>query len=166
MSKYLIRKDDYDGRVYTHGVLLPDGYFRVMNLNLNNRRHLESMVKRGYSVSEEKQMRAGLYEEGTGKRCDEASVAIVSAPFPPNGAKVKYIENSSDVEDSCDSLGLDPRELRAKARMRTGIQPKKPSPAAHRNEMMQTLKAAGFKVSTTDKVGDLEQKMREAGLAG
>lgn len=79
--KYRIEKPEDDARAFSHGIVLPDGFYRVVELTRYNGKALEGMESRGYLVTEledEDKTVPGLYYAATGQRVtDESALGVM-----------------------------------------------------------------------------------------
>ena len=126
--KYKVVKTDYDGRIFTHGVIMPDGFYRVISLTRKNFKNLQSLSDRGYMLTElpdDDGTVCGLYEEGSDRLVDPQSAFYFAAPRLPGDAteyKVKYIQQKDykTYKDDLQWLGMskaDKRKLKRESRM-------------------------------------------------
>ncbi len=96
---YLIKKGRNDTRNNTCGVYLPDGFFRVINLTLQNRHRIEGVRDYGYGLFET-DMAPGLYEEQTNLPVEEGSVVIARAPENiGKGIEIRYLNDERDQKE-------------------------------------------------------------------
>ena len=103
--KYIVYKTKPDNMFHTHGVLLPDGYYRVFEMTRWNGRNVESLQNRGYVIEEETQgLKCGLYDEITNRRCDETSVT--GSLDATSGVSVKHLPDDAPEFDPCATLGM------------------------------------------------------------
>ena len=108
--KYRISKPAYDSRAFTHGLVLPDGFSRVVELTRHNGDILVSMERRGYLVEEldeKDKTLTGLYFEGSGDRVTDASALAVT----DDPAKNELVRASADYEDPARYAGMPKAEL-------------------------------------------------------
>jgi hypothetical protein len=155
--KYKIVKPDYDGRMFTHHVVLPDGYYRIFNLTRHNHENLESLIRKGYEVDEYTgPLAAGLYEEDSELRVDPYSVLQHASPAT-SGMPVRYIDQ--EAPDDSETLGLRPRQFRQQKRQRM-------SPEQERgnriDDLRNTLAAMKVGYRANDSRAVLEAKLQKA----
>ncbi|MCU0810614.1 MAG: hypothetical protein MUE59_06190 [Thiobacillaceae bacterium] len=155
--KYKITKAEFDGRLFTHHVYFPDGYYRIYSLTRTNHANLESLIARGYEVEEyDGPLAAGLYDEETDKRVDPLSVLRVASPSSPDTA---VVELPQDAPDDCATLGIRPREMRAQKRRRISPQEARQNSVDDLRNTLSALKV-GYRVS--DSRDALEAKLQRA----
>ena len=155
--KYRITKPDYDGRLFTHHVILPDGYYRIFSLTRHNHDNLESLIRKGYEVEEYRgELAGGLYEEDTDQRVDPISV-MEHLAVNNQGRAVRYLDQ--DAPDDSETLGLRPKHFRQAKRGRlTAEQERKNSVEDLRNSL--AAMKIGYRAS--DSRDALEAKLQRA----
>lgn len=85
--KYRISKRDDDGRAFTYGVVLPDSFYRVMELTRFNGDIIAGFEARGYLVEEladDDTTPCGLYFGETQQRVTDESAMAYSDPEAPD----------------------------------------------------------------------------------
>lgn len=103
--KYIVYKTKPDNLFYTHGILLPDGYFRVFEMTRYNGKNVESLQNRGYVIEEETDGRkCGLYDEMTLMRMDEDSV--IASLDPVMRVEARALPDDAPEVDPCATLGM------------------------------------------------------------
>lgn len=146
--KYRLYKSRYDRRIMTHGIILPDGFFRIFEMTRHNGRHIESMIARGYTVEEEETDTApcGIYDEETGERVTDASV--LAALDGGGRAALVFLTPEQAYNDPMATVGL------PKSAFKRGYQPPlrgpaaaKPLAAADVQEQSRTLKLKGSRAA-------------------
>jgi hypothetical protein len=101
--RYVVTKPEFDNRSVTHGVILPDGYYRIIELTRSNGVNIESLANRGYDVDEyEGDLPPGLYGEADDVRYTDESV--IEALGMNDGTPPKRAP--ADYEDPTRTLGL------------------------------------------------------------
>ena len=154
--KYKITKPDYDGRMFTHHLVMPDGYYRIFSLTRNNHANLESQINRGYLVEEYRgELAAGLYEEDTDLRVDPMSV--MEAMGIGGHGTVRYL--SQDDADDSETLGLRPRDFRRDKRLRRSPQEERGNRI---DDIRDALSAMKVSYKATDSRAALEAKLQKA----
>lgn len=155
--KYRIVKPDYDGRFFTHHVVLPDGYYRIFNLTRHNHDNLESLIRRGYEIEEYTgPLAGGLYEEGTDMRVDPASVMQKASPAFA-GSPISYLDQ--EAPDDSETLGIRPREFRQVRRQRLTDEQVRGNKTQDLRDSLSALKV-GYRAS--DSASALEAKLQKA----
>ena len=155
--KYMVTKPDYDGRLFTHHVVLPDGYYRIFSLTRHNHENLESLIRRGYSVEEYRgTLAGGLYEEDTDQRVDPTSVLEANA-LNNQGRTVRYIDQ--EAPDDSETLGLRPKHYRQAKRGRLTAEQERRNTVQDLRDTLAALKI-GYKAN--DSRDALEAKLQRA----
>lgn len=158
--KYKVQKREFDGRVWTHGILIPDGFYRVMQMTRHNHRNILSMEARGYMVTEcdDDESLCGIYEENSDRRCTDESVYKVMGA-KPNGinadAKLVYVTKGMNYVDPTLTLGRRARDIREEARLKKIGQEAKQSRESGLREA-----AAVMGLGADDPIGDVENALR------
>jgi hypothetical protein len=155
--KYKITKPDYDGRLFTHHVVLPDGYYRIFSLTRNNHDNLDSLINKGYDIEEYRgDLAGGLYEEATDKRVDPMSVMEAMA-VNNQGRQVRYLEQ--DAPDDSETLGLRPRHFRQAKRGRLTADEERRNSVQDLRDALSAMKV-GYRAN--DSRDALEAKLQRA----
>jgi hypothetical protein len=155
--KYMVTKPDYDGRLFTHHVVLPDGYYRVFSLTRHNHDNLESLIRRGYNVEEYRgSLAGGLYEEDTDQRVDPHSV-MESMAVNNQGRTVRYLDQ--EAPDDSETLGLRPKHFRQDRRGRVTAEQERKNSVQDLRDSLAAMKI-GYKAN--DSRDALEAKLQRA----
>jgi hypothetical protein len=155
--KYKITKPDFDGRLFTHHVVLPDGYYRIFSLTRHNHENLESLIRKGYEVEEYRgDLAGGLYDESTDERVDPQSV-MEHLAVNNQGRQVRYLDQ--DAPDDSETLGLRPKHFRQAKRGRLTEQQERHN---HVQDLRDSLAAMKVKYRADDSREALEAKLQKA----
>ena len=170
--KYKIEKADYDGRVFTHGIVFPDGFYRVISLTRKNYRHLQTLENRGYMLTElpdNDGTVCGLYEEGSDRLVDPQSAFFAAAPPLPGDTtehKVKYIpqKDYKTYKDDLQQLGMskaEKRQIKRESRMsKAQMEFMKSKQAVDSSRNSGIAEVAGM-MGISGNVGEMEDQVRE-----
>lgn len=119
---YLIKKKRGDARLTTCGVIIPDGFYVVMNMTFENQRQIQNIKKFGYEVTET-DLPEGTYTPD-GRRVDKWSARdhfLSRTPLkyldtepagPPENEKTEV----QQLRDELESKGI---KVRADAKLET-----------------------------------------------
>lgn len=114
--KYKLYKAVDDGRLYTASIVLPDGFYRIMQLTRDNHKNLETAVaQRGYIVEElpdNDKRKCGIYSEWDDKRCTEASVKSAFEVHGGGMDRVEFLADKDPVDDATERLGWSKARIR------------------------------------------------------
>ena len=123
--KYRIDKPADDSRAFMAGIVLPDGFYRIVELTRYNGDNILHMEKLGYLVTEmpeDDDHPTGLYEIGTHRRITDDS-ALAHADMRVQG---QLAEAPATYVDPASYLGMPPDKKAAKL----GRKPRRPDPAS------------------------------------
>jgi hypothetical protein len=123
--KYRIDKPADDSRAFIAGIVLPDGFFRIIDLTRYNGDNILHMEKEGYQVvelPEDDDHLTGLYELGTHRRITDDS-ALAHADMRVQG---QLAEAPATYVDPASYLGMPPDKKAAKL----GRKPRRADPAS------------------------------------
>ena len=109
--KYRLYKPSYDGSPFMCRVFLPDGFNRVFELTRWNHPFIEMLTEHhGYALEEVGgEVKCGLYEDASGRRCDERSVETIVKPLAPPNAHIVYLPDDAPEFDPVATVGV-PKE--------------------------------------------------------
>jgi len=169
--KYRIYKYNDDGKMTVAGIMLPDGFYRVVSLSRKNWPNIAALEKHGYvleELPESDKTKVGLYEEGTDKAVSDESAFASTAPLVPGQVTrppLKYLtaEELKDYVCPTLTLGMSKDELRAMRRgnrvgRRGGDQVKAEVAQSRASGLKDVAGMLGIK---GDNLGELESSLRE-----
>jgi hypothetical protein len=160
--RYRLYKPVYDGSPVMCRVFLPDGFNRVFDLTKHNHPFIEMLIdKHGYGLEEVgPEVKRGLYEDATGRRCDEKSVEVLVKPLAPLDAAIRYLDDDAPEFDPLETVGI------PKDQWRRGYRPVGQGQGAPRGNTKEdlafALKAMGLKADMRESAATLQKRLQTA----
>ena len=162
--RFRLYKPIYDGSAVMCRVFLPDGFNRVFDLTKYNHQYIEMLVEHhGYELEEvSDDVKRGLYEDSTGRRCDEKSVEVLVKPLAPPDAAIRYLADDAPELDPLETVGIPKSEWRRGYRPLGAGAPARPPRGNTKEDLSFALKAMGLKVDARESAATLQKRLQSA----
>jgi hypothetical protein len=162
--RFRLYKPLYDGSAVMCRVFLPDGFNRVFDLTKHNHPFIEMLVdKHGYGLEEvSDDIKRGIYEDATGRRCDEKSVEVVVKPLAPPGAEIRYLADDAPEFDPLETVGIPKSQWRRGYRPMGAGSPVQAPRGNTKEDLSFALKAMGLKVDARESAATLQRRLQSA----